>query len=319
MLLRRGDGRVTCAGSVTASACPTHRLCRSLSAALVCATRVSTDTNVGCAASNCGLLPAGCTLASCRPTIRPTQPYLPASPHLDARQPTAPPWRLTVVARPLAVGCLVAARSLVSGYCDCLRRAGGPMATVSDVRIEPLSAHPEHVDGTAALLYAEWANLYALDKIHSEQQLADKLRALNPPTATTLGGHWPLPTTLIALAHDSTLIGTAAIDNSDLPRTHPYFPVTPWLSSVLVSESWRGKGVAGRLVRGVEAEARRRGLEWLWLWTTHSAKVDMYVHLGWQVVERVWLAETAKHITVMRNDFVRHDQHTQPLLYPPHT
>jgi len=193
-----------------------------------------------------------------------------------------------------------------------------PMATntAPHVSIAPLSAYPQHVDATAALLHAEWAALYALENIHSAQQLANKLRRDNPPTPPTAatsahrhGSTPPLPATLIALAHnDSELVGTASLDTSDLPSTHPYYPATPWVSSVLVCEQWRGKGVAGQLVRGVEAEARRRGLGWLWLWTVKPASVAMYAHLGWRVVEQVWLAEKGKDITVMRKDLVEHSQ-----------
>lgn len=196
--------------------------------------------------------------------------------------------------------------------------AARPMSTDTSlhVSIVPLSACPQHVDATAALLYAEWAALFVHDNIHSVQQLADKLRTRNPPppptTAPTPDNHHsllPLPVTLVALAHNNTeLIGTATLDTSDLPPTHPYYPVTPWLSSVLVSERWRGRGVAGRLVRGVEAEARRRGLGWLWLWTVKPTSVSMYAHLGWRPVERLWLAEATKHITIMRNDLIDRSQ-----------
>ena len=193
-----------------------------------------------------------------------------------------------------------------------------PADESAHVSVVPLSRYPRHVDATAALLYAEWANLYAHENVHSVQQLAHKLRTDNPPQPSTIAAPTaaqashsppPLPTTLIALTNNGrTLIGTASLDTHDLPVTHPYQPVTPWVSSVLVSERWRGKGVAGRLVRGVEAEARRRGLEWLWLWTVKPASVAMYAHLGWRVIERVWMAEKAKHITVMRKDLVDHSE-----------
>ena len=192
----------------------------------------------------------------------------------------------------------------------------------SRVPVVPLSAYPHHVDGTAALLYREWANLFAFEGIHSALQLAHRLRAQNtqPHSSTTHSHQSPLPVTFIAVDQNTrTLLGTATLDTHDLPSTHPYHSVTPWVSSVLVSEQWRGKGIAGSLVRGVEAEARKRGLGWLWLWTVKPASVAMYQHLGWQVIERVWMAEKAKHIFVMRKDLVEHTQpHSthSPLLTP---
>ena len=136
-------------------------------------------------------------------------------------------------------------------------------APAARLSVAPLSSQWRHVDATAALLYTEWANLYALDNIHSAQQLADKLRADNAPPATDSAAPSPLPVTLVAVDDTSDeLLGTASLDTSDLPASHPYHAVTPWVSSVLVREQWRGRGVAGRLVRGVEAEARV-GTAWI--------------------------------------------------------
>ena len=209
----------------------------------------------------------------------------------------------------------VAVATVVSSSPASSRPPSSPTtAPATLISVAPLSSQWQHVDGTAALLYAEWANLYAFDNIHSAQQLADKLRTHNPPPSTASAAPSPLPATLVACDENTNeLLGTASLDTSDLPPSHPYYSVTPWVSSVLVREQWRGRGVAGRLVRGVEAEARRRGLQWLWLWTTKPASVAMYEHLGWRAIEQVWLAEKAGHVTVMRKDLV---DHTPPPHHP---
>ncbi|WP_439598038.1 GNAT family N-acetyltransferase [Falsiroseomonas sp.] len=70
---------------------------------------------------------------------------------------------------------------------------------------------------------------------------------------------------------------TAALSHDDL-ESRP--DLTPWLAGVIVQPGFRGRGLAGRMVRQVEDFARRAGVSTLWLYT--SAAAGLYAKLGWQ-------------------------------------
>ena len=167
------------------------------------------------------------------------------------------------------------------------------------VTIAPLLSHPSYIPAVAALLYAEWPQLYALESVNSAEQLAHTLSSRAPSA---------LPLTLIALTSERpanpstspTLLGTVTLDVADVPRSFPYYGVAPWMSSLLVIDSARGQGVGRALALGVQREGQRRGLRWLWLWTVRSA--PLYERWGWRLIEQCWFEEKGKHVAVMRKD-----------------
>ena len=80
------------------------------------------------------------------------------------------------------------------------------------------------------------------------------------------------------LLDDNVPVGTASLVNNDLPSRPD---LTPWLASVLVLPSFRGKGYSAPLVRRVE-EAAILSATTLWLYTWSAEPV--YAKLGWQRV-----------------------------------
>lgn len=76
--------------------------------------------------------------------------------------------------------------------------------------------------------------------------------------------------------------GTCLLVPSEIDPCHA---VSPWLAGLYVAEAQRGLGVGQRLVKAIEAEARRRGHPRLYLYT--DAAVDYYAKLGWSVIDRV--------------------------------
>jgi len=78
---------------------------------------------------------------------------------------------------------------------------------------------------------------------------------------------------------DGTPLGTATLDVDDL-AVRP--DLTPWLASVFVAPSRRGRGIGRALVRHVEATARALGYARLWLYTPDAAA--FYDRLGWRPV-----------------------------------
>lgn len=65
------------------------------------------------------------------------------------------------------------------------------------------------------------------------------------------------------------VVGTATLDRDDLAG---FGHVTPWLASVLVEESHRGRGIASSLAARAEIDAARLGYAELWLHTPDQAR-----------------------------------------------
>lgn len=90
-------------------------------------------------------------------------------------------------------------------------------------------------------------------------------------------GEWQC---LIAIEHGQWL-GGAALARDDLPERPD---LGPWLACVLVAPEARGQGLAERLIEGVCAQARQRGIKTLYLHTHDQSAY--YAKRGWTVLER---------------------------------
>jgi predicted N-acetyltransferase YhbS len=132
------------------------------------------------------------------------------------------------------------------------------------MRILVLAETP-HVPAVAAWLHGQWWGA-------AGWTLPDTgawLRAATGPAA---------PVTFVA-EEDGMPLGTAALDTDDLPSRPD---LSPWLASVYVAPAARGRGIAGALVRHVEATAHALGHRRLWLFTSDAAR--FYAARGWQEV-----------------------------------
>jgi len=89
--------------------------------------------------------------------------------------------------------------------------------------------------------------------------------------------------------------GTASLTSQGL-ESRP--ELTPWLTNVFVAPSFRGRGLARRLVIAAEAAARRAAIPTLWLYTRSSE--PLYAALGWRSAG----ADThdGAPVTLMRRD-----------------
>lgn len=169
-------------------------------------------------------------------------------------------------------------------------------SSVHDVQIVKLADHRHHIPAVAAELFNEWGVLYQNEGINTIEALVIELhKRCDKPNQ--------LPFTLIALLNDNVstrFVGTISIDVDDLPKMNPYHSATPWIASVFVIALYRGKGIAGQLIKAAQVEASARGLRWLWLWTVRS--VAMYERFGWKVIEQLPLMcdKESKQIVVMR-------------------
>jgi len=88
-----------------------------------------------------------------------------------------------------------------------------------------------------------------------------------------------IPSTFIA--KDKTLLGSAAIVSQDM-KTEP--PLTPWLASVFVRPENRKQGIGRKLVLHVMTQARKEGIDILYLYTPDQ--VSFYSKLGWSVLDK---------------------------------
>jgi N-acetylglutamate synthase-like GNAT family acetyltransferase len=93
-----------------------------------------------------------------------------------------------------------------------------------------------------------------------------------------------VPTTLVALeAGGGALMGSVSLIVDDLePWKGKY---SPWLASLFVHPSFRGRGVGAELVRRLVDAAGEAGVRTLYVFAARSEA--FYERLGWSTVERV--------------------------------
>lgn len=105
-------------------------------------------------------------------------------------------------------------------------------------------------------------------------------------------GEGGVPRVFVAMAGERP-VGTASLVVDDM-EVRP--DLMPWLASVFVLPEWRGQGIASRLVRRVEEEARAAGIETFYLYTPDQQA--LYRRLGWE--DRETLHYRGEEVTVMR-------------------
>ena len=133
--------------------------------------------------------------------------------------------------------------------------------------IRNLTDVPQHLERLAQWHHNEWSYL------NPGRTLAMRKERMQDYFSETL-----IPSTWVAES-EGQLAGSAAIVASDMD-THPEY--TPWLASVFVSPEFREQGIGAALVKQVMEEARKNGIETLYLYTPDKA--GFYQKLGWQVL-----------------------------------
>ncbi len=137
------------------------------------------------------------------------------------------------------------------------------------MRIGYLADHPEFIHTLARWHYEAWSYLRPGDSV--ETRIA-RLRAAC--------GRGEIPTIFVAF-QDGTLLGSAMLIAHDMD-THQ--ELTPWLAGVIVAPDYRRRGIGSALVGKVIEGAATGGARRLYLYTPGAEQ--MYVRLGWSVVER---------------------------------
>jgi len=137
-----------------------------------------------------------------------------------------------------------------------------------ELRIEYLADYPEHI-----LVLAEWHHeqFAAFNPQESVEQRISKLKSRSRRRG--------IPTTVVALLGD-TLVGSASLLKHDMDSRQD---LSPWIASVYVHPDYRRRGIGTRLVQHLEGEAKRLGVERLYLFTPDMR--PFYEASGWSVLE----------------------------------
>jgi GNAT superfamily N-acetyltransferase len=146
---------------------------------------------------------------------------------------------------------------------------GNPADAEGGIRLERLAPASPLVDTLARWDFDQWGHL---DPVRPLDAAIAAFRALCGP-----GG---VPSVFVAL-HGEIPVGMASLIADDMPDRPA---LMPWLASVYVVPGWRGLGIASRLVRRVEEEARSHGIGRLYLFTPD--REALYRRLGWHELER---------------------------------
>lgn len=146
------------------------------------------------------------------------------------------------------------------------------------MRIEAIGAHRDLVATLANWHHATWGHLYS-------HWTLDVARAELEDHAARASG---LPTTLLAI-EDGELLGSVSLVFEDAPELSEHG--SPWLASLYVTPSARGRGIGAQLARAAVERAAEEGVAELFLFTPeHRA---FYERLGWRPLARTRLKGAA--------------------------
>jgi N-acetylglutamate synthase-like GNAT family acetyltransferase len=136
------------------------------------------------------------------------------------------------------------------------------------IRIKLLADAEEFIPAIARWHYVEWPEIFP-DPRYVEERLKGRLQK------TTL------PLTLVAMEKGMP-VGCVSLKQQEIKKL-PH--LTPWLASLIVKKSHRGKGIGKRLLSAAEKKAKALGFKSLYLYTTTAQK--FYEENGWTEVQRM--------------------------------
>jgi GNAT superfamily N-acetyltransferase len=153
------------------------------------------------------------------------------------------------------------------------------------VKIEYLADRREFIPVLAGWLQAEWGDL------RPGETRADRARRIE-----SVCGHFQIPTVFVAVEEDH-LLGSASLVEHDMEIRQN---LTPWLAAVFVLPEYRRRGIGAALVERVVEEAQALGVPHLYLYTPGPG--DLYLRLGWSVVERTFYRQLwgDKEVAIMK-------------------
>lgn len=149
------------------------------------------------------------------------------------------------------------------------------------MQVEPLSDNMHLFQKVAEMKFQEFSYLNEEEKLENYlnrqmEYVTDKL----------------LPKAYVVLNEDRQLLGTFTLKQKDFRSR---LDLSPWLGSLVVTAKHRRQGVGAFMVCQAEHLAKALGYPQLYLYTPDQEA--WYAKLGWQVVERSFLAKFP--VTVM--------------------
>ncbi|MEN9846445.1 MAG: hypothetical protein RIS36_1592 [Pseudomonadota bacterium] len=135
------------------------------------------------------------------------------------------------------------------------------------MRIERLIDYPQFLTQVADWNNSEWPSYFDGD--------IEKAVAFYSTTMT----REHVPICLVAVDQGS-LVGTVSLVPEDLD-SRPEF--SPWLSGLYVDPTFRGQGIAKKLIEACTAEAQAAGVAKLYVWTKELR--TLFESVGWNFLE----------------------------------
>ncbi|MHB1210112.1 MAG: GNAT family N-acetyltransferase [Acidimicrobiales bacterium] len=144
---------------------------------------------------------------------------------------------------------------------------------MEEIEIGNLGEAPMAVSMLSRLNFEEWAESLP-ELTHSAWESFYQECAMN--------GDSSLPTTIVGTFHGE-VVGSVSLEVIDDIEEFPHY--TPWISSLVVAQDYRNKGIASQLMRYASRFAFEKGHSRIFLWTYEQE--TMYQRLGWSVIHRI--------------------------------
>ena len=127
-----------------------------------------------------------------------------------------------------------------------------------EIRIVRISDEPFRIDEAARWFHEKWGI--------PEEAYRESMEG-----ASKIG----VPEWYLCLFGEKIIGGMGVIEND----FHPRKDLAPNVCAVYTEEQWRGKGIAGQLLRFVCRDMKERGIDTLYLLTDHTGFYERY---GWE-------------------------------------
>ncbi|MBT6409689.1 MAG: GNAT family N-acetyltransferase [Nitrospina sp.] len=140
------------------------------------------------------------------------------------------------------------------------------MNSLKDMRIAHLIEHPFVIPVLTQWFMDEWTPWYGPGGSGNAKQDLEECSRRDA-----------LPICLIALSENGTVLGTGTLKSKS---TGSKRSDGPWMSALLVSKNYRGKGIGTALIEAIEKEAQRLGFSSVYC-STNTAENTLQ-RRGWE-------------------------------------
>jgi GNAT superfamily N-acetyltransferase len=140
------------------------------------------------------------------------------------------------------------------------------------MRVENVADHPDVVQVIARWHWDEWGHADPGGSLQS--WTAGLARRMNRDR---------IPMTLVAFDDSGAPTGSVTLNAHDMPDRADLRHLTPWIAGTFVVPERRGNGVGTALMQHAAEEARRLGVQRVYLYTSDAR--GFYEKLGWAPIQ----------------------------------